>query len=389
MPEPYTTGPLAGVRVVDLSTTFMGPYCTLLMAQMGAEVIKVEAPGGDVVRGVGVGGDAGMGPVFLNANRGKRSVVLDLKDPADHRTLLALAATADVFVHAMRPRAAAKLGIGPDDIAAANPRCVYTALQGFGSDGPYRDKAAYDDVIQAVCGLADVQGTGGEPAYVRTPIADKVVGLMALSAILAALYERGDGPGQAVEVPMFETMAGFMLLDQQGGWVHDPPAGPTGYARTSSPHRRPYRTRDGHIGVLVYTDGQWRAFFDLIGRPELAAEPRYATITQRTEHIDELYAMVADALTARTTGEWLAALDAAGVPATPIRSTEDLFTDAHATAVGLFDTVESPDGGTLRQPRFPVRYSRTPPAPVPRAPRLDADGPELRDPEVRRGPAPG
>lgn len=378
MREPYTTGPLAGVRVIDLTTTFMGPYCTLLMAQMGAEVIKVEAPGGDVVRGVGVGGDAGLGPVFLNANRGKRSIVLDLKDEADHRTLLGLIATADVFVHAMRPRAAARLGIGPDDVAAANPRCVYSALQGFGSAGPYRDKAAYDDVIQAVCGLADVQGTAGEPAYVRTPIADKVVGLMALSAILAALYARGDGPGQAVEVPMFETMAGFMLLDQQGGWVHDPPAGPTGYARTSSPHRRPYRTRDGHIGVLVYTDGQWRAFFDLIGRPELAAEPRFATITKRTENIDELYALVADELTARTTGEWLEVLDAAGVPATPIRSIEDLFTDDHATAVELFDQVDAPGTGTLRQPRFPVRFSRTPPSPVPAAPPLDADGEALR-----------
>ena len=386
MPDP-ARGPLHGLRVLDLSTTFMGPYCTLLLAQMGAEVIKVEAPGGDVVRGVGVGGEDGMGPVFLNANRGKRSVVLDLKDDADHRTLLGLVATADVFLHAMRPRAAERLGIGPDAIAAANPRCVYAALRGFGEDGPYRDKAAYDDVIQAVCGLAAVQGGDGEPAYVRSPIADKVVGMMACSAIVAALYERdaggpggsgGSGAGQAVEVPMFETMASFLLLDQQGGWVHDPPAGPTGYARTASPHRRPYPTRDGHIGVLVYTDGQWRAFFDLIGRPELADEPRFRTITGRTEHIDELYAMVADALTGRTTAQWLEALDAAGIPATPIRSIADLFTDVHARAVGMFERVDVPGAGPLRLPRFPVRYSRTPPPPLPAAPRLDADGSALR-----------
>lgn len=381
------SGPLAGVRVIDLSTTFMGPYCTLLMAQMGAEVIKVEAPGGDVVRGIGPGGDAGMGTVFLNANRGKRSIELDLKDPDDHRTLLGLAGGADVFVHAMRPRAAERLGIGPESIAAANPRCVYAALQGFGSDGPYRDKAAYDDVIQAVSGLADVQGGDGEPTYVRSTVADKTVGLMAVSAILAALYERSvSGTGQAIEVPMFETMAGFMLLDQQGGWVHDPPVGPTGYARTDSPHRRPYRTRDGHIGVVVYTDAQWRSFFTLIGRPELAEEPRYRTITQRTVHTDELYTLVADTLTERTTAEWLTALDAAGIPAAPIRSVEDLFTDEHARAVDLFDRVEAPGVGTLRQPRFPVRYSRTPPAPAPPAPRLDADGPGLRADPVSRDP---
>jgi len=380
------SGPLAGLRVIDLSTTFMGPYCTLLLAQMGAEVIKVEAPGGDVVRGIGPGGDAGLGTVFQNAGRGKRSIVLDLKDPADHRTLLGLAASADVFLHAMRPRAAERLGIGPDVIAEANPRCVYAALQGFGSDGPYRDKAAYDDVIQAVSGLAHVQGGDGEPAYVKSAIGDKVVGMMALSAILAALYERSaSGEGQAIEVPMFETMAGFMLLDQQGGWVYDPPAGPAGYSRTASPHRRPYRTRDGHIGVMVYTDGQWRAFFTLIGRPELADEPRYRTITERTVHIDELYAMVADALTERTTEEWLAELDAVGIPAAPIRSIEDLFGDEHAQAVGLFDRLDAPGLGTLRLPRFPVRYSRTPPAPLPPAPRLDADGPALRS-EPLSGP---
>jgi len=279
----------------------------------------------------------------------------------------------------MRPRAAEKLGIGPEAIAEANPRCVYAALQGFGSEGPYRDKPAYDDVIQAMCGLAATQGGDGDPAYVKTPIADKVVGLMALSAILAALHERSvSGLGQAIEVPMFETMAQFMLLDQQGGWVYDPPAGPTGYSRTASPHRRPYRTRDGHIGVVVYTDGQWRTFFDLIGRPELTDEPRFRTITERTKHIDELYAMLADVLTEKTTAEWLTELDAAGIPATPVRTMSDLFTDEHAEAVGMFDRLESPGQGTLRLPRHPVRYSRTQPDPLPPAPRLDADGPALR-----------
>ncbi|MCW2718536.1 MAG: CoA transferase [Pseudonocardia sp.] len=371
-------GPLEGITVVDLTSTFMGPYCTLLLAQMGAEVVKVETPTGDVVRYIGDDRGAGMGPVFLNANQGKRSVALDLKVPAGREVLLRLVAAADVFVHNVRPEAARRLGIGYDEIAAVNPAAVYCALRGYGKEGPYRDRAAYDDVIQASCGLAAVQGTADEPAYVRTPVADKAVGLLAVSAISAALFARErTGRGQEIEVPMLESMVTFTLLDQQGGYVFDPPRGAAGYARTASPYRKPYRTADGYLSVMVYTDTQWRTFFALIGRPDLATEPRYRTITERTRNIDELYQLVEKELLARPSAEWLAALSGAEIPAAPVLSVPDLFTDEHLAAAGLFEQVEHPTEGPLRLARFPISFAGSYPARPRPAPRLGEHGSEV------------
>ncbi|WP_214367272.1 CaiB/BaiF CoA transferase family protein [Pseudonocardia sp. H11422] len=378
MTTPPGGGPLTGITVVDLTTTFMGPYCTLLLAQLGADVIKVETPAGDVVRYIGDERGVGMGPVFLNANQGKRSVALDLKDPEGREVLLRLAAGADVFVHNIRPAAAHRLGIGYDQIAAANPAAVYCALRGFGGEGPYRDRAAYDDVIQAGCGLAAVQGAGTEPAYVRTPVADKVVGLLAVSAITSALLARErTGRGQEIEVPMLESMVAFTLLDQQGGYVFDPPRGPTGYARTASPYRKPYRTADGHLSVMVYTDAQWQAFFDLVGRSELADDPRYRTITERTRHTDELYQILEKELLARPSDEWLAMLSAAQIPVAPVRSVPDLFADEHLAAVGLFEHVEHPTEGMLRLARFPISFAGEHPQRPRPAPRLGQHGIEV------------
>ncbi|MGW9131861.1 CaiB/BaiF CoA transferase family protein [Streptomyces sp. NPDC055681] len=345
--------PLAGVRVVDLSSTFMGPYCTMLLAQWGADVVKVEPPGGDVVRYIGDVRGTGMGPVFLNVNRGKRSVRLDLKRDGAAEVLERLIAGADVFIHNVRPAAARRLGISGDDVLRANPRAVYCGLRGFGPGGPYEDRPAYDDVIQAASGMAAVQGgLSGSAEYVRTAAADKIVGLMAAAAVLAALRGRdATGRGRVVEVPMLETMTGFMLLEQQGGWVFDPPAGPTGYSRTESPHRRPCRTKDGHLGVMIYTDAQWRAFFEAIGRPELAAEPKYRTIRERTEHIDELYALVNAELATRTTAEWQAEFDARDIPATRVNSVRDLFEDPHLQATDFFERIDHPTEGPLRLAR--------------------------------------
>jgi crotonobetainyl-CoA:carnitine CoA-transferase CaiB-like acyl-CoA transferase len=376
--HPAAQPPLTGVRVVDLTTTFMGPYCTLLLAQMGADVIKVEPPAGDVVRYIADERGSGMGPVFLNANQGKRSIVLDLKDPAGRDVLQRLVGTADVFVHNMRPDAVRRLGVGFEDVATLNPRTVYCAVRGFGIDGPYRDKAAYDDVIQAASGLAATQGAPGEPAYVRTPVADKATGLIAVGAISAALYQREQtGFGQEIEVPMLESMVSFTLLDQQGGYVYDPPRGPAGYARTSSPYRKPYRTADGYLSVMVYTDAQWRSFFGLIDRPELAALPQYSTITGRTLHIDELYRLVEEELLRRSTGEWLAALDAQGIPAMPVWTVPELFADEHLRVTGMFQQVNHPSEGTLRLARFPVSFSASPQAPCRPAPRLGQHGAEV------------
>lgn len=356
----------------------MGPYCTLLMAQMGAEVIKVESPDGDIVRDIGTGTNPGMGPTFLGANHGKRSVALDLKHPAGRNALLRVLASSDVFITNMRPDAIARLGLTSTEVEEANPRLIYCTLPGFGSRGPYRNHAAYDDVIQAISGIAAVQGGAGPPEYVRSPVADKATGLMAMGSINAALFARErTGRGQTVEVPMFESMAAFSLLEQQAGHVFDPPTGPPGYARTASPYRRPYRTADGYLGVLVYTDRQWLSFFDLIGRHELADDPRFRTITARTENIDELYQLVETSLPARTSAEWTKDFEALGIPCVPVLGISDLFDDPHLQAVDFFTDVEHPTEGPLTLARLPVTFSMVE-APARRpAPRLGEHGGEV------------
>lgn len=367
--QPHTAtgaGPLAGVRVVDLTTTLMGPYCGLLLAQMGAEVTKIESPGGDVARFIGDRSGVGLGSMYVNFNRGKRSVELNLKDPADFAVLQSLVREADVFSHNMRPTTAQRLGLSYEDLSADNPRLVHCSMHGFDQRGPWRDKPAYDDIIQAAGGLASAQGgRQGPPAYVRSPVADKTVGVFAVGAILAALYEREkSGLGQSVSVPMFETLVAFMAMDQQGDTVYDPPVGPPGYVRMDSPHRRPYATADGYISVMVYTDGQWQRFFDLINRPDLAADDRFAGISGRTDHIDFLYEIVNDVLPARTTDEWLTILDDADIPAAPVMTVTDAMSNPQIRASGLFEDVDHPVLGRLRQVGLPMSFSRTPPLPA-------------------------
>lgn len=354
------SGPLEGVRVVELATTFMVPYATELMAQMGAEVIKVEPPAGDIVRQVGDRTGVGLGPVFMNANRGKRSVRLDLKDSDDHEEFLDLVEECDVFVHNRIPRSVDSLGISYEALAARNPRLIHCAVRGYGEEGRYRDRPAYDDVVQAASGLAATQTNGGELSYVRTPVADKTTGVFALAAMIAALFERErSGRGQAVEVPMFECMAAFTLFEQQGGFAYDPPRGPSGYARTAAVHRRPYRTADGAIGVTVYTDEQWQRFFALVQRPDLATDTRFATLAARTEHVEVLYGYLAEVLPTRTTAAWLDLLVPEGIPAMSMRSVEELFDDPHLGDVDFFHSVEQPGVGRVRYARFPIRFSRT------------------------------
>jgi crotonobetainyl-CoA:carnitine CoA-transferase CaiB-like acyl-CoA transferase len=345
---------LGDIRVVDVTSTFMGPYCTMLLGQWGADVIKVEPPGGDVVRYVGDVNGTGLGPVFLNTNRGKRSIVLDLKTPRDQRVLDRLVATADVFVHNLRGASAERLGVSGAGLRERHPRLIACEFQGFGTGGPYAGRPAYDDIIQAMSGMADLQRDTGEPAYVRSSIVDKIVGVMGAAAILAALHERDrTGAGQLLQIPMLESIVGFTLLEQQGGRVFDPPRGPAGYARTSAPNRRPYATADGYISVMIYTDAQWRAFFELIGEPELAGDPRYASITQRTLHVNELYARVDREMRAATTAEWLERFAARGIAAGPVSSLDDLFTDPHLAATGFFEPVDHPVEGRLLLGRPP------------------------------------
>jgi crotonobetainyl-CoA:carnitine CoA-transferase CaiB-like acyl-CoA transferase len=357
-----TRGPLSGVRVVDLTAVFLGPYCTQVLGDMGADVIKVESPDGDIVRGIGPARHHGMGPIHLSVNRSKRSLVLDLREPAGRAALLKIAAGADVFVHSMRPQAIARLGLTYGEVSAARPDIVYCAAYGFGEDGPYAGKPAYDDMVQGASGIAAVQGQmHGEPEYVTTVIADKTTGLSAAYAIVMALYHRQrTGEGQAIEVPMFETMVSYLLVEQLYGMTFEPTVGSAMYPRATSRYRRPYPTADGHICVVVYTDKHWEKLFELAGRPELVDDDRFRTISGRTQHIDELYKLVGEVIERRTTREWLQAFEEADIPAMALNSPEDLLDDPHLVERGFIRTLAHPTEGAIRTVGIPVKFSRTP-----------------------------
>jgi len=365
-------GPLHGIRILDLTTVVLGPYCTQIMADMGADVIKVESPDGDSTRYIGAARRPGMSGIFINLNRGKRSLVLDLKQPQGRAALLAVARGCDVFVHSMRGPAIGRLDLGYEAVRAAAPAIVYCSVTGYGKAGRHRDRPAYDDVIQAVCGLAMLQAEQtGTPQYVTTVVADKVTGLVALSGILLALFHRErTGEGQAVDVPMFETMASFVLAEHISGHAFDPPLGPAIYQRLTTPSRRPYRTRDGYLSVIVYTDRQWEAFLRLADRADLLDDPRLASFAARTAHVDFLYGLIESIIATRTCGEWIDALEDADIPVMPVQTTDALFSDPHLAEAGAIEAVATGADGALRLPRTPIGLSRTPGVRLAPAPEL-------------------
>ncbi len=366
------SGPLAGVRVVDLTAVVMGPYCTQIMADMGADVVKVEPPAGDNARYISVGPAPGMSGVFVNVNRGKRSVVLDLTTDDGKAALRGLICEADVFIHSMRARAIAKLGFAYDEVAAINPGIVYTNCYGYSRRGPEADRPAYDDIIQAQSGVSAVQKLlTGETTYVGTIVADKVAGLTALYATMMALFHRErTGEGQEVEVAMFETMASFMLVEHANGAMFSPPLSPAIYPRTVAPNRKPYPTKDGHVAVLIYNDKHWNAFISAV-KPSWNDES-YATLEQRAKQIDVMYGLIAKTLLERTTAEWLELFRELEIPAAPIQTPDELFDDPHLNAVGLFETVDTKHG-PVRFPGVPTWFSRTPGRVAGPAPELGAD----------------
>ena len=370
-------GPLAGITILDLTTVLMGPYATQILADMGACVIKVESPEGDIVRQLGPGRTPGMGGMFLNANRGKRSIVIDLKKPAGRDALLRLATKANAIIYNVRPQAMARLGLHYEALAAANPSIVYAGLFGYGQSGPYAAKPAYDDLIQGASGVATLLAASGDgtPRYVPITMADRVVGLMAVNAIMGGLmHQQRTGTGQRIDVPMFESMTEFVLIDHLGGLTYDPPLDHGGYARLLSRHRRPYRTSDGYICALIYNDKQWRSFAESIGQPELLDDPRFASHTARHQHIDEIYEEVGRIFLGRTTAEWRELLERADIPVMPMHTLESILDDPHLNAVGFFRTIEHPVEGRIRQMQVPSTWSASQPEPGGPAPTLGEHG---------------
>ncbi len=356
-------GPLHGVRILDLTTVIMGPAATQMLGDLGADVVKVEQPAGDSMRNIGPFRHAGMGPMYLQANRNKRSVRLDLKNAEDRATLLELASGVDVVVSNVRPQAMERLGLGFAALTAVNPSLIYCAAVGYGAGGPSAGKAVYDDLMQAASGISGLfRAVDGTPKYAPINICDRVVGLYLVIAIVSALHHRqATGEGQEIEVPMFETMAQFVLADHMGGGAFVPPLGPMGYKRLLSRIRGPYATRDGHLSLVVYTDKHWRAFSEMVGLPGLLDnDPRFRDQEARTQHAEDMGRFIEAQLPRFGNAEWIAKLEAADIPVSPVNSIEDLFNDPHLQAVGLFGTQEHPTEGTLQVARFPVRFSRSP-----------------------------
>jgi len=356
------SGPLAGIRVIDVTIAVLGPVATQILGDMGAEIIKVENPVGDPTRYLGPARHPGMAAYFLNVNRNKKSLVLDLTRPLAQAAMLRLAATADVFVHNLRPGAATRLGIDYPTLASANPRLVYAWASGYRPDSAHRDRAAFDDVIQGESGLAALnKGADGEPRYVPMVVCDKVCGHVLAGAVGMALFERErSGMGQEVHVPMMETMSAFTLVDHLWHGVFGEPEKGLGYPRMLTPYRRPYATRDGHVCLLATTDRQWRNLFAAIERAELADDPRFSTIAQRTANIDELYTLLAEAMRGRTTEEWRARLDRFDVPNGGVNDLASLVADPYLRDTGFFQPLLHPSEGPTVTMAIPTSFSRSP-----------------------------
>ncbi|TWG85618.1 crotonobetainyl-CoA:carnitine CoA-transferase CaiB-like acyl-CoA transferase [Cupriavidus gilardii J11] len=361
-------GALEGIRVIDITTFVLGPVATQMLGDMGADVIKVEAPEGDPTRDIGQRRSPGMGSFFLNLNRNKRSVVLDLKQPAGRASLQALIAGADVVVHNMRSGAAARLGIDYASLCAGNPRLVHATAQGFGRGGRYFDRPAYDDVIQGLSGVPGLnRRMTGQPGYIPMLLADKLCGVYLYSAIMTALVARErTGQGQEVQLPMFEAMAAFNLLEHMADHVFVPPPGqpaaPLGYGRVFSAVHRPLMTRDEPLCIIANTDAQWHRVFELIGRGDLRNDDRFATIGRRMENVVTLYDLVEAALKRKTRAEWLEAFAAADVPAGPANELADIRDDAHMADVDFFQVFDHESEGALLMPRNAMQLSATPAA---------------------------
>lgn len=368
-----STGPLKGLKVIDMTAVLMGPYCTQMLGDMGADVIKVEPPDGDMVRQIGPARHADMGPIFLNTNHSKRSIVIDLKKKEGLDVLTRLLKDADILVYNVRPQAMERLGLSYENVKAINPGIIYTGVFGFAQNGPYAARPAYDDLMQGASTLASLfsRSTGGPPQYVPNALCDRITGMSAVGLILAAVYERqSSGMGQRIDVPMFETMVNFVLSDHMSGLTFDPPLDQGGYARQLSKSRRPYQTSDGYISALIYTDKHWQNFFRAIGKEQdFLQNPLYSTFSARSNNIDAIYAELESILRTRSTQDWLECLTAADIPASIVHDFQTIFEDPHLVETEFFGMQEHPSEGKLRTMKFPSAWSRTQPEATRPAPR--------------------
>ncbi len=373
-------GPLAGLRILDLSSVVLGPFATMALGDLGAEIIKIERPEGDSSRWVNPGRNPGMSGTSMNLNRNKRSIALDLRKDEGRDAVLRLAADADAIFHNMRPKAMGQLGLGYDAVRTVQPGIVYCVCTGYDSRGPLGGLPAYDDLIQGASGVADlVRKKDGEPGYLPMVLCDKVVGLTAAHALTAALLHRErTGEGQHIEVPMYETMVSFLAAEHLGDWLFEPPEESFGYTRLLSSNRRPYRTRNGYLCVLAYTDRQWRSFFRIAGRDDgLLEDPRFATLAARTRHTNELYGIVAEELATRTTEEWLVLLRKAEIPAMSVQSLEGIREDPQLRESGFLSERTHPSEGKYLSLGVAAQFSATPCRVTRDAPKLGEHGEEI------------
>ena len=363
----HATGPLKGVKIVDMSSVVMGPFATMLMADMGADVIKIENDGGkikgDMMRYAGESPTGDLGPIYMALNRNKRAVTIDAKTETGRAEIAGLLKDADIFFHNVRLAGMERLSLGYEQVRAINPNIIYVHCAGFGDGGPYSKLQAYDDLVQAASGYAalDQLRSGGDPAYAPSLIADKTVGLFATYATLAALYHREKtGEGQFVSVPMFESFTFFNMVENLYGATFMEGSQKLGYTRSINPRRRPYPTQNGYIAIVPYVDAQWARFFEIGGQPKVFEDPRFSTYEERTKHTGELYAIIEDVASTRTTEAWLEILARENIPAMRYNAMEDVLTDPHLGATGFFQQREHELAGAYRAMRHPVRFAGTP-----------------------------
>ena len=374
MTEP--AGPLKGFRILDLTSILFGPFGTQTLGDWGADIIKIETLTGDGWRTSGQFRNRGMSGQFMAANRNKRSLALDLKHPEGKAVLRRLIPTADALVSNIRPAGLARLGFGYEDCKALNPRLVYASATGFGQDGPWRARPAFDEIIQAASGFASAMGTDEEPAFVPSLIGDKLCGMALTSAVTAALLHRErTGQGQMVEVPMLETLAAFNSIEMFGGLAFVPPIGPSGYKRMKA--RKPVRTKDGWLTMLPYSGENWCAFFEAVGRPDCIEEFSVRDPVLRAQNIDRIYDRMREIAPTRTTAEWESLLLAIDVPHTAFAKLNEIAEQPHLKAVGMFPELDHPTEGTIRQARPPARFSESPAGIHRMAPRLGEHSREI------------